>query len=290
MTARLGAARRGARGRAPGTARLAIAGALLSPVLAAGAATPPAASRPAAPVPARFAAADSAWLSGEWLPGAPGSPALVIGPRRRGSDPELRPVAEAFQRRGFHVLTFALRDSQPADRERDSLRYAVLPARWVNDMVGALRAARARDGGSGHVFAWGQGLGASLAVAAAAREAGLCDAVAAEDLIPTVDFEMRRNGTAVIPEAVRAQARFTNFADEPFSAASRLNIPVYAILVGPGAGKPADLAQQALRRNRGRTDRWLRPGIASPAPPPGPAQVDTLAAWFGRWVAFPPTR
>jgi len=241
-------------------------------------------------VPVRFGSADSVTIAGHWFAAPAKGPSVVLAPRRRGADPELHGLAAEFQRRGFGVLVFALRDSQPANRDADSLRYAVMTSRWVDDMVGAMRAARARGEGTGHLFAWGQGLGGALAVAAAAREQGLCDALAAEDIFPNVDYAMRRNGTAVIPEAVRDQSRLLNGNDEPFSAAARLNLPVYAILVGANAGRPDDVIQQALRRNRGRTDRWLRPGVESPAPLPGPAQVDTLGAWFRRWTAFAPSR
>ena len=251
-----------------------------------------AASAPVTPAPIslRFPAADSVMLSGEWFASGANGPSLVVAPRRRGADADLRATAREFQRRGFSVLVFALRDSQPANRETDSLRFAVMTSRWVDDMVGALRTARARHDGTGHVFAWGQGLGAALSIAAAAREHGLCDAVAGEDLFPTTDYAMRRNGTAVIPDAVKSQLKLLRGNDEPFSAAARLNLPVYAILVGSGAGRADDPVQQAFRRNRGRTERWLRPGVASPAPLPGPAQLDTLGAWFKRWVAYPPVK
>ncbi|MEO5618535.1 MAG: hypothetical protein ABIS67_12240 [Candidatus Eisenbacteria bacterium] len=244
----------------------------------------------APPIRFQFPAADSVMLAGEWFASPVKGPSIVLAPRRRGPDADLRAAAAEFQRRGYSALVFALRDSQPANRETDSLRFAVLTSHWVDDMVGALRAARGRGEGTRHVFAWGQGLGAALTIAAAAREPGLCDALAAEDLFPTTDYAMRRNGTAVIPDAVKAQLSVLRGNDEPFSAAARLKIPVYAILNGRGAGRPDDVVQQAFRRNRGRTERWLRPGVESPAPLPGPAQMDTLAIWFKRWVPFPTTK
>jgi len=155
-------------------------------------------------------------------------------------------------------------------------------------MMAALRAARARPGGTGHVFAWGQGLGAGLAVAAIGREDALCDGVAVEDFFLSTDHLMRQNGTAVIPDAVTAQSKALLRFDEPKSAITRLNLPVFAILTGPGAGQPGDPIDRTLRQNRGRTDRWLRPGVRPPAPTPGPAQVDSIGAWFKRWVVFPP--
>jgi len=62
-----------------------------------------------------------------------------------------------------------------------------------------------------------------------------------------------------------------------------------AILDGPQTG-PDDAVFQTFRRNRGHTDRWLRPGVVPPAPIPSPAEVDTLATWFRRWESFPPAR
>jgi len=157
-------------------------------------------------------------------------------------------------------------------------------------MVAALRTARAHGDSGGSVFAWGQGLGGALAVSAAARGPALCDALAVEDMFPSVDIAMRLRGTAVIPDAVRLQAKVLRGRDDPFSAAARLNLPVYAILVGRDAGGPADLTQQTLRRNRSLTDRWLRAGVESPAPSPSGAQVDTLVGWFHRWSAQSPAR
>jgi len=242
----------------------------------------------AAPVPVRFETADSVSLAGEWFPAAGRAPALVLAPRRRGPDPELRALATEFQRRGFGTLVFTLRDSAWTRREPDPLRYAVMTSRWVDDMVAALKAGRAHPGGTGHVFAWGQGLGAGLAVSAIARESALCDGVAVEDFFPSADHLMRRNGTAVIPDAVSAQTKLLRRSDEPHSAMTRLELPVFAILIGPGAGQPGDPVDRTLRLNRGRTDRWLRPGVTPPPPTPGPAQIDSISAWFKRWTAFPP--
>lgn len=244
---------------------------------------------PAAPQPIRFFTADSVVLDGLWYAAGSRAPIVVLAPRRRGVDDELRATAAEFQKRGFHALTFQLRDPAPPSRERDSLRYAVFVSHWVDDLVAALRAARARGDSTTHLYAWGQGLGGSLTVSAAARANGLCDAIAAEDIITTVDRVMRERGTAVIPDAVSLQWRVMQGGDEPFSAAARLNLPVFAILDGPQT-QPTDPVFQAFRRNRGRTDRWLRPGVGSPAPIPSSAEVDTLAEWFRRWESFPPAR
>ena len=259
----------------------------MAAIAAASPARHPPPAPPALPAAIQFVTADSVKLAGVWFAGPAKSASIVIAPRRRGREADLLETAAEFQRRGFGALVFSLRDSLPADRERDSLRYVVLASHWVDDMVAALKAVRARVDSTRHVFAWGQGLGGALAIGAAAREIGLCDAVAAEDVFPTADYVMRNNGMAVIPEAVRAQFRALSGGDEPFSAASRLRIPVFGILVGHDAGGPGDAALAALQRTRGPLERWLRPGVVSPAPPPGPAQIDTLANWFRRWTAYP---
>ena len=251
--------------------------------------TPGKAPPPAPPQPIRFFTADSVALDGLWYAAGSRAPVVVLAPRRRGVDEEVRATAAEFQKRGFHALTFQLRDPAPASRERDSLRYAVFVSHWVDDMVAALRAARAHGDSTSHLYAWGQGLGGSITISAVARSSGLCDALAAEDVIPSVDRVMRERGTAVIPDAVSLQWRVMQGSDEPFSAAARLNLPVFAILDGPQA-QPADPVFQTFRRNRGRTDRWLRPGVGSPPPIPSPAEVDTLAEWFRRWESFPPAR
>lgn len=291
MRAKRAHVRRGAQ-RAIVSGLLATAGVLaaagFSP--AAWASKPPTAPLAArAPQPIRFFTADSVALDGLWYAAGTRAPVVVLAPRRRGVDEEVRATAAEFQKRGFHALTFQLRDPAPASRERDSLRYAVFVSHWVDDMVAALRAARARGDSTSHLYAWGQGLGGSIAISAAARSTGLCDALAAEDVIPSVDRVMRENGTAVIPDAVSLQWRVMQGGDEPFSAAARLNLPVLAILDGTQT-QPSDPVFQTFRRNRGRTDHWLRPGVGSPPPIPSPAEVDTLAAWFRRWESFPPAR
>lgn len=249
----------------------------------------PKAPPPAPPQPIRFFTADSVELGGLWYPAEGRAPIVVLAPRRRGIDDEVRATAAEFQKRGFQALTFQLRDPAPISRERDSLHYAVFTSHWVDDMVAALRAARARGDSTAHLYAWGQSLGGTLTLSAAARANGLCDAIAAEDITATVDRVMRERGTAVIPDAVSLQWRVMQGGDEPFSAAARLNLPVFAILDGAQT-QPGDPVFQTFRRNRGRTDRWLRPGVAPPPPIPSAAEVDTLAEWFRRWESFPPAR
>ena len=74
---------------------------------------------PAPPQPIRFFTADSVALDGLWYPAGTRAPVLVLAPRRRGVDDELRATATEFQKRGFQALTFQLRDPAPPSRERD---------------------------------------------------------------------------------------------------------------------------------------------------------------------------
>lgn len=245
---------------------------------------------PVPPAEVQFLTGDSARIAGRWYAGVARASTVVLPPRRRGVDTELFGVAAEFQRRGFNVLTFSLRDSAYADPLRDSLRYVVLASRWVDDAVAALRAARARTDSTARVFAWGQGLAAALSVSAAAREITVCDALAAENLFRFADDVMRENGTAVIADAQIMQRRMLMPRDEPFSASARLALPIYAVLTGPKAGTPDDTTLEVLRRNRGRTDRWLRPWLDSSGATPSPADVDSLADWFQRWAAMPRAR
>jgi pimeloyl-ACP methyl ester carboxylesterase len=241
----------------------------------------------AAPVPIQFTAADTVPLTGTWFAGPPHAPTLVLSPRGRRPDPGLDSLAGMFQQRGFNVLTFALRDPAPASAEQDSLRYLLLTSSWVEDVVGALKAARARTDSTSHLFVWGQGMGGVLAIAALARAPGQCEGLAAEQLFRTTDDAMKRNGTFVIPEAIQIRNRHLYPPDEPISAAARLNVPALAVLTGPEAGTSADVTLQVMMRDRGRVDRWKRPWIDTPGLTPTASDADTISAWFIRWTRFP---
>ena len=251
---------------------------------------PGTASHAEPPAAMSFLSPDSTRLTGTWYSGPKGAPVLVLVPRGRRPDPGLDSLALLFQQRGFSAMTFALRDPAPADAEKDSLRYLILASRWVEDVVGALRAARARSDSTMHLFVWGQGMGGVLAVAAIARIPGVCDALAAEQLYRTTDDAMKLNGTFVIPEAIQIRNLHLYPPDEPISAAARLNIPALAVLTGPDAGTPRDLTLQVLSRDRGRVERWKRPWIATTGLTPTPADADTLAAWFTKWTRYPRAR
>lgn len=250
----------------------------------------PAAARlraPAAPLAVTILTADSVRISGRWYPGPPRSSTIVLPPRRRGADDELSGVATEFQRRGFNALTFTLRDPAFSDPSRDSLRYMVMVSHWVDDAVAALREAAARTDSTARVFAWGQGLGGALAVSAAGRPGSRCDGLAVERVFRLSEEVLRDNGTAVIADVSSQQHRLLIGRDEPYSAASRMSLPVLAVLTGPAAGTDEDTTLAVMHRNRGRVDRWMRPWLSGSVAVPTPAEVDTLAAWFRRWVSVP---
>jgi len=240
--------------------------------------------------PIQFTAADTVPLQGTWFAGPAHAPSLVLAPRGRKPDPGLDSMAANFQQRGFNVLTFGLRDPAPESAEKDSLRYLMLASRWVEDVMGAIEAARARTDSTGHLFIWGQGMGAALAVAAVAREPGQCDGLAAEQLYRTTDDAMKLNGTFVIPDAIESRNLHLHPPDEPISAAARLNLPAFAILVGPDGGSPSDPTLQVLSRDRGRVDRWKRPWLEPGARTPTAADADTMGVWFMKWTHFPRAR
>jgi hypothetical protein len=242
---------------------------------------------PAAPQAVTFLTTDSVRIVGRWYPGPPHASAVVLAPRRRGVEEALAEVAAGFQARGFSALTFALRDSAIADATKDPLRWVVLSSRWYDDAAAALLYARGRTDSTSYVFAWGQGLGAALALGGAVRDPKACDGIAVEQLIRFTEEAMRENGTAVIADAEALQHRMLQGADEPFSAATRLFAPAYAILTGVPAGEGGDATFEVLRRHRGRTDRWRRPWITTAGRTPSPADVDTLAAWYRQWTQFP---
>src|SRR5262249_14967346 len=155
-------------------------------------------------------------IEGRWYAGPNGAPAVVLAPRGRGSDDSLAAVALEFQRRGFSALTFRLRDSIVANRERDSLRWVVLSSKWYGDGAAAFGYAREYRDSSSYVFGWGQGLGAAVILAGASRAPKRCDGLLLERLMSYVEDVMRENGTSVIPDAEDRQRRALRPADEPF--------------------------------------------------------------------------
>lgn len=247
----------------------------------------PASGGPEAPVGVTFLTNDSVTIGGTWFSGGKGASAVVLAPRSRGDDAALAGVAKEFQRRGFSALTFVLRDPPAADPQKDSLRWVVLASRWAHDAAAAMRYARAQTDSTSYVFAWGQGLGANLALIGASHAPEACDGIAVEQLLRTTEEVMRENGTQVIADAQEMQMRLLRPGDEPLSAATRLTLPAYAILTAAPAGAGGDPTFEVLRRHRGRTDRWRRPWITAANVTPTPGDVDTLAAWYRTWTATP---
>jgi uncharacterized protein len=234
-----------------------------------------------------FRAADSAEVHGWWLDAGPRTPVVVLASRGSGTMADVLPVAQQFLARGFAVLTFDYRGFGPGagPEAADTLRYIVFSSQWVGDMLGALRYARVRGGT--HVFAWGQDLGSAVALAAATRR-GACDAVVVEGLFRSSQDLLAANGTSVMNDVVIRHRRLVNGADEPFSAAARLNVPVFAVLgekdeVTPVAGTRAILA-------RARTGReiWVVPGGGHAGLERTPGYYDRIARWLKQWTTLPP--
>ena len=236
----------------------------------------------------RFAAAgDSLPIAGWWFAGPEGGPVMVLAPRGRGTMADLLPAVREFQARGFAVLSFDYRDFGPQGAgAQDSLRFVVFASRWVDDMAGALRYARTRAGGA-RVFAWGQDLGSATAVAAAARDRRLCDALAVEGLFRTSQELLRFNGSSVVPGLPELHQQLVDGADEPLSACARLQVPLFVVLAGKDEVTPPAITQEVARRNPIRMDLWKIPDAGHDGAEKTPGYFDNLARWFKRWVALP---
>jgi len=237
-----------------------------------------------------FPAADSVAVTGWWLAGADSAPVVVIAPRGTGTMGDMLAAAQQFMARGFRVLTFDYRGFGPgASAEAvDSLRYIVFDSEWVDDMVGALRYARARGGS--HVFAWGQDLGSAVALAGAARARELCDAVAVEGLFHSAQDVLNANGTAVIQDVIVRHRRLVRGQDEPFSAVPRLRVPLLVVLAGKDVVTPPAMTRTMLPRARVRVDTWDLPAAAHLGAEQTPGYFDHVSGWFKRWTAFPAGR
>ena len=235
-----------------------------------------------------FPAADSVQVAGWWFAGAKDAPAVVVASRGSGTMGDMLPAAQQFLARGFAVLTFDYRGFGPGSSSEaaDSLRYIVLDSRWVDDMLGALRYARVRGGG--HVFAWGQDLGSAVALAGAARERQSCDAVAVEGLFRTSQDALLANGTSVLQDVVVRHRWLVQTPDEPFSAASRLKVPLFVVLAGKDEVTPAATSRSVGARARVRTEFWEIPGATHVGVEQTPGYFDRLTQWFKRWTAYPP--
>jgi alpha-beta hydrolase superfamily lysophospholipase len=232
--------------------------------------------------------ADSMTVSGWWLQGAKAAPVVVIAARGAGTMGDMLPAAQQFLARGFSVLTFDYRGFGPASNPEvvDSLRYVVFDSQWVEDMLGALRYARARGGN--RVFAWGQDLGSAVTLAAAARTREACDAIAVEGLFRTSQDVLNANGTAVMQDVVVRHRWLVQGQDEPFSAAARLRVPLLVVLAGRDEVTPLAITKTVTARSRARVETWVIPGAAHLGAEQTPGYFDHMAQWFKRWVPVPP--
>ena len=235
-----------------------------------------------------FPAADSATVSGWWLQGTKDAPVVVIASSGTGTMGDQLPAAQQFLARGFCVLTFDYRGFGHGSSAEavDSLRYIIFSSQWVDDLLGALRYARARGGS--RVFAWGQDLGSAVVLAAAARTRGACDAVAIEGLFRASQEALNANGTAVMQEVVVRHRLIVLGRDEPISAAARLRVPLLAVLAGKDEVTPPADTRAIVARSRGRTEFWEIPGAAHLGAEKTPGYFDRIAAWFKSGTAPPP--
>ncbi len=233
--------------------------------------------------------ADSLTVSGWWLQCAKGAPVVVIAARRTGTMGDMLPAAQQFLARGFSVLTFDYRGFGPGSsaEEADSLRYIVFDSRWVDDMLGALRYARAR--GAGRVFAWGQDLGSAVALAAAARTRDACDALAVEGLFRMTQDVLNANGTAVMQDVVVRHRWLVQGRDEPVSAGARLRVPVLVVLAGKDDVTPPETTRTLVARSRAAREFWEIPGAAHLGAETTPGYFDRVARWFRRWGPVAPS-
>ncbi len=237
-----------------------------------------------------FPAADSARVTGWWFPGPARAPVIVIASRGSGTMADMLPAAKEFLARGFGVLAFDYRGFGPhaSAAAVDSLRYIVFNSQWVDDMEGALRYARRR--GSAQVFAWGQDLGSVVALAAAARGRGRCDAVAVEGLFGTAQEALMANGTSVLRDVELRHRRLVRRGDEAISAVARLRSPLFVVLAGRDEVTPAAATRTILARAASLDVVWELPEAGHAGAEATPGYFDRLAAWFKGRADAPPMR
>ncbi|HET7225702.1 MAG TPA: alpha/beta fold hydrolase [Candidatus Eisenbacteria bacterium] len=235
----------------------------------------------------RFPAADSVGRDGWWFAAPDSGPIVVIAPRGHGTMADMLPAVAQWQARGFGVLTFDYRGFGPGSAPGDTLAQVVYASQWVDDMVGALRYARARAGRTRHVFAWGQDLGSDVCVAAAGRDRRLCDAVAVEGLFRTSQEELAVHGLSGFPEVMERHRRLVDPIDEPLSAASRMQVPLMVVLAGRDSVARPATTRQIAARNPIRWDSLTFPDARHDDADRQPGYFDKLAAWLRQWLPFP---
>ncbi len=225
---------------------------------------------------------DSVELNGWWFANKPGAPVVVVCPRGSGTMADLLPSVRELSTRGYAVMTFDYRDFGPGSvGEADTLRTLIFASRWVNDTEGALLFARKRAAGA-PVFAWGQDLGSQTAVAAAARTRGNADAVACEGLFRTAQEQLRWNGTSSDPDAVRQHRMLVDGSDEPLSAVSMLQVPLFVVYAGKDDVTPPNVTRDLTRRSLSIIDRLTLPTAGHDGAELSPGYFDQLANWFRR--------
>lgn len=228
---------------------------------------------------------DEAHVNGWWFEGKPEEPVLVLFDRDKGSMGDLLPVVSEFAARGFTVMTFDYRDFGPAGPGPvDSLVQLAFASRWVNDAEGALRHARTKAPGR-PVFAWGQGLGGAVAVAAASRERTNADAVSCEALFRTLPELLRATGLAQVPSVAQRHRFLVETSDEPLTAVGNLGVPLHVTIGLKDEVWPAPVTQDVVKRSLSRIDRWLVPDGAHTGLEKTPGYYDRLSAWFKRMAA-----
>jgi fermentation-respiration switch protein FrsA (DUF1100 family) len=222
---------------------------------------------------------DSVPLAGWWFPSATPSPAIVLFPRGKGNMADLLPGVREFARRGLAVLVFDPRDFGPSGPgDVDTLRDVIFASRWVDDGEAAVRYARSRAAGQ-PVFAWGQDLGASLAVAVAGRSRGVTDGIAIEGVFRTTQDQLGWLGVSQDPAVVRRHLLLVDQRDEPLSAASRAYVPMFVILAGKDDVTPPENSDLVLSASRIGAVRWPIPEAKHDGVEATPGYYDRVTAW-----------
>ena len=223
---------------------------------------------------------DSLPLQGWWFPAAGPAPAVVLCPRGRGNMAEMLPCVREFARRGFAVLAFDPRDFGPGGAgDTDTLRNVIFASRWVDDTEAAFRYARGRSPGQA-VVAWGQDLGSSLALSAAARLPGLVEAVAVEGVFRTTEEQLEFLGLSQDAELLHHQRAIMDARDEPFSAASRIRIPAFFVIAGKDEITSPETTRLVASAIRFPAVRWELPGASHDGLEDTPGYFDRLSEWF----------
>ena len=233
---------------------------------------------------------DSVQVQGWWFPAAAPGPVVVLFPRGRGNMADLLPSVPEFARRGFAVLTFDPRDFGPGGAgDTDSLREVIFASRWVDDGEVAIGFARTRAAGQ-PVFAWGQDLGASLAVAVAGRQRGMIDGIAIEGVFRTTYDQLGWLGLSQDPSLIRRHRVLVDQRDEPFSAASRARVPIFAVLAGKDEVTPPQTTELVLLANGTSVTRWPLPAAAHEGTERTPGYYDRIIEWMRLRARATPVR